>query len=64
MMKGLIQEWMGAVASRQLIDAETLTLIEKTIVKPTVDGLVEDGLAISWLSLFWTYDDGGRSKDH
>jgi phosphoribosylamine--glycine ligase len=35
---------MGAVASRQLIDAETLALIEKTIVKPTVDGLVEDGL--------------------
>ena len=35
---------MGAVASRQLIDAETLTLIEKTIVKPTVDGLVKDGL--------------------
>jgi phosphoribosylamine--glycine ligase len=35
---------MGAVASRQLIDAETLALIEKTIVKPTVDGLIEDGL--------------------
>lgn len=35
---------MGAVASRQLIDAETLALIEKTIVKPTVDGLVKDGL--------------------
>jgi len=35
---------MGAVASRQLIDSETLALIEKTIVKPTVDGLIEDGL--------------------
>ncbi|MGB2402478.1 MAG: phosphoribosylamine--glycine ligase [Akkermansiaceae bacterium] len=35
---------MGAVASRQLIDNETLALIEKTIVKPTVDGLVKDGL--------------------
>lgn len=35
---------MGAVASRQLIDAETLALIEETIVKPTVDGLVKDGL--------------------
>ncbi|MBT8037015.1 MAG: phosphoribosylamine--glycine ligase [Verrucomicrobiae bacterium] len=35
---------MGAVASRQLIDAETLKLIEKTIVRPTVDGLVKDGL--------------------
>lgn len=35
---------MGAVASRQLIDAETLALIEKTIVQPTVDGLVKDGL--------------------
>ncbi len=35
---------MGAVASRQLTDPETLALIEKTIVKPTVDGLVKDGL--------------------
>lgn len=35
---------MGAVASRQLIDAETLALIEKTIVQPTVDGLVKDDL--------------------
>ncbi len=35
---------MGAVASRQLIDAGTLELIEKTIVQPTVDGLVKDGL--------------------
>lgn len=35
---------MGAVASRQLIDAETLATIEDTIVKPTVDGLVRDGL--------------------
>lgn len=35
---------MGAVASRQLINAETLALIEKTIVQPTVDGLIKDGL--------------------
>lgn len=35
---------MGAVASRQLIDAPTLSLIEETIVKPTVAGLVQDGL--------------------
>jgi len=35
---------MGAVASRKLIDAETLAVIEKEIVKPTVDGLVKDGL--------------------
>ena len=35
---------MGAVASRQLIDAGTLETIEKTIVKPTVEGLVKDGL--------------------
>lgn len=35
---------MGAVASRQLIDAETLATIEKTIVQPTVDGLIKDGL--------------------
>lgn len=35
---------MGAVASRQLIDAETLAVIEQEIVKPTVDGLVKDGL--------------------
>lgn len=35
---------MGAVASRQLIDAETLAKIEKTIVQPTVAGLVKDGL--------------------
>ena len=35
---------MGAVASRKLIDSETLDLIENTIVKPTVDGLVKDGL--------------------
>lgn len=35
---------MGAVASRKLIDAQTLSLIEKSIVKPTVDGLVADGL--------------------
>ena len=35
---------MGAVASRQLIDVATLELIEKTIVRPTVDGLVKDSL--------------------
>jgi phosphoribosylamine--glycine ligase len=35
---------MGAVASRQLIDAALLETIEETIVKPTVDGLVKDGL--------------------
>lgn len=35
---------MGAVASRQLIDAETLAEIEKNIVQPTIDGLVKDGL--------------------
>jgi len=35
---------MGAVASRKLIDAETLARIEKTIVQPTVDGLIKDGL--------------------
>lgn len=35
---------MGAVASRKLVDSETLDLIENTIVKPTVDGLVKDGL--------------------
>ena len=35
---------MGAVASRQLIDAGALALIEETIVKPTVDGLIKDGL--------------------
>jgi len=35
---------MGAVASRQLIDAALLEEIEKTIIRPTVDGLVKDGL--------------------
>jgi phosphoribosylamine--glycine ligase len=35
---------MGAVASRQLIDAALLETIEKTIVKPTVSGLIKDGL--------------------
>ena len=35
---------MGAVASRQLIDAEMLAEIEKSIVQPTIDGLVKDGL--------------------
>ena len=35
---------MGAVASRQLIDAALLETIEETIVKPTVNGLLKDGL--------------------
>jgi len=35
---------MGAVASRQLIPAETLERIEREIVRPTVDGLAADGL--------------------
>ncbi len=35
---------MGAVASRRLVDADTLATIEKTIVAPTVAGLQKDGL--------------------
>jgi phosphoribosylamine--glycine ligase len=35
---------MGAVASRQLIDADMLARIERDIVRPTVDGLAADGL--------------------
>jgi len=35
---------MGAVASRQLIPAESLAQIEREIVRPTVDGLASDGL--------------------
>lgn len=35
---------MGAVASRQLIDKDMLDEIEQKIVRPTVDGLVKDGL--------------------
>lgn len=35
---------MGAVASRQLVDADLLAQIEDTIVKPTVAGLQKDGL--------------------
>ncbi len=35
---------MGAVASRQLADAATMEVIEKTIVAPTVAGLRKDGL--------------------
>jgi len=35
---------MGAVASRDLVDAETLSRIEREIVRPTVNGLVSDGL--------------------
>ncbi len=35
---------MGAVASRQLADAELMRVIEDTIVAPTVAGLQKDGL--------------------
>ncbi|MFC4991157.1 phosphoribosylamine--glycine ligase [Rubritalea tangerina] len=35
---------MGAVASRQLVSQEVLDQIEQSIVKPTVAGLVKDGL--------------------
>ncbi|MEZ5300944.1 MAG: phosphoribosylamine--glycine ligase [Verrucomicrobiales bacterium] len=35
---------MGAVASRELIDAALLDQIDREIVKPTVDGLEKDGL--------------------
>jgi len=35
---------MGAVASRQLIDEALLAEIEETMVKPTVAGLLKDGL--------------------
>jgi phosphoribosylamine---glycine ligase len=35
---------MGAVASRELVDAALLAEIEETIVKPTVQGLKKDGL--------------------
>lgn len=35
---------MGAVASRQLVTPEELARIEAEIVKPTVDGLIKDGL--------------------
>lgn len=35
---------MGAVASRQLVTPEEMAQIEAEIVKPTVDGLVKDGL--------------------
>lgn len=35
---------MGAVASRQLVDAAMIEQIEQTIVKPTVEGLLKDGL--------------------
>jgi phosphoribosylamine--glycine ligase len=35
---------MGAVASRQLVDAALMEQIEQTIVKPTVEGLLKDGL--------------------
>lgn len=35
---------MGAVASRQLLPAEMLTVIEKDIIRPTVDGLRNEGL--------------------
>ena len=35
---------MGAVASRQLVDEALLTVIEDTVVRPTVAGLQKDGL--------------------
>jgi phosphoribosylamine--glycine ligase len=35
---------MGAVASRQLVSPELMEEIERTIVKPTVEGLLKDGL--------------------
>lgn len=35
---------MGAVASVALLEPEMLATIEQTIVKPTVDGLVSDGM--------------------
>jgi phosphoribosylamine--glycine ligase len=35
---------MGAVASRQLVDPALMEQIEQTIVKPTVEGLLKDGL--------------------
>ena len=35
---------MGAVASRQLLPAEMLAMIEKDIIRPTVDGLRKEGL--------------------
>lgn len=35
---------MGAVASRQLVDADLMRTIETTIVAPTVQGLKKDGL--------------------
>ena len=35
---------MGAVASRQLVDAALMEQIEQTIVKPTVEGLLKDSL--------------------
>jgi phosphoribosylamine--glycine ligase len=35
---------MGAVASRQLIDAETLATIQQTIIEPTVRGLRQENL--------------------
>ncbi len=35
---------MGAVASRVLVDAEMLQRIEDTVVRPSVEGLVRDGM--------------------
>jgi len=35
---------MGAVASRSLVEPELMAEIERTIVRPTVDGLIADGL--------------------
>lgn len=35
---------MGAVASRQLVDEALMTVIEDTVIRPTVAGLQKDGL--------------------
>jgi phosphoribosylamine--glycine ligase len=35
---------MGAVASRVLVEADVLAAIEELVVKPSVDGLVKDGM--------------------
>ena len=42
---------MGAVASRVLIDPALLEQIEETVIRPSVEGLVEDGLRFPRLPL-------------
>jgi len=42
--EGLNTGGMGAVASRTLVDPSVIKKIERTIVRPTVDGLVADDL--------------------